>query len=76
MAYTEKPSARQPPGKVTIYVGAIRIVIAAGAATPSRTTGTVVYPRHRAGNGQFRAAPRVILSAEESLVDAEFSDGA
>jgi hypothetical protein len=73
MLHNGKPPPRQPSGKVTIYAGPLRVVITAGAP-PVSTAGTVVYPRHRAANGQFRAAPRTILSAEEALVDAEFEE--
>ena len=55
MTHSEKPSVRQPSGKVTICIGAIRIEIAAAATSP-RTAETAVFPRHRAGNGRFASS--------------------
>ena len=55
MTHSEKPSVRQPSGKVTIRIGAIRIEIAADATSP-RTAETAVFPRHRAGNGRFASS--------------------
>jgi hypothetical protein len=51
MAYSENSSAWQPPGKVTIHIGAISITI----AIPSRTAETAASSRQRASNGRFTA---------------------
>jgi hypothetical protein len=68
-AYNGRLPVPQPAGKVTIYVGAIRIVVAAGATAP-RIPATISYPRRRAGNGRFAPIP-----SAEALLHEEADHG-